>query len=141
MEWKLKTTKVKPQIRKKKFKSQNPKNLPSPFARRNLEKNQNQNLKKINEEIKDNENKIIKINKLPEIEKEIKELSLKIKKQQNEFKEIGKSIKKIENLINELNNKYLAIKDEIYKLHTERQTTLSNWKLEIEEYGIFGTHQ
>jgi len=99
-----------------------------------LEKNKTE-LEKINKEIKDNENKIIKINKLPEIEIEIKKLSLKINEQQKQFESIEKEIKKTDKQIQELTNKHSKIIEKIGSLNN-RKEELTKWKLEIEEYGL-----
>ena len=102
-----------------------------------FEKNQKA-LKRIKTEIADYQIKIDKIKSLPDIEKEIKDLSAKIEKNQSDLVSINKDIKKIEKKIQELNDTYLNVIDEI-KEHNKRLETLKNWKLEIEKTGIVET--
>jgi len=99
-----------------------------------FEKNQKE-LEKIKTEIADYQIKIDKIKSLPNIEKEIKDLSAKIEKNQADLNNIDKELIKIDKKIQELNDKYLNIIDEIKKLN-EKDETLKSWKSEIEETGI-----
>ena len=92
-------------------------------------------LEKINNEIENNKNKISKIKILPKIEKQIKELSLKIENQQKQFESIEKEIKKTEKQIQELTDKHSKIIEKIGNLNN-RKDEITKWKLEIEEYGL-----